>query len=290
MGSDGIIFLSRRYFISAGTQSSGLDVFTTRLGLNEGFPCLTSAFSLLVPPTCYSALIYYLYLSFPHLLVLWQSHHMEQQMEGSEQKAVCHLFGREDKNGLKMPQAPEAVSPTGSYPQLLEEYVCHSGHCEGGEALLPSTLQQLVKLKLINFNPKLALESVFRPGRQIQPHLTPDVEMQVCRQGSCRNSWGFTKATLQIAEPGGETEGSFLQPWLTPLACASVSLPLKQRQPWLTMSAIEEITTLTPLVDFRVAFPLPRMSPTTRYLYLAATQACFLPVPAAHTARRCWED
>lgn len=66
----------------------------TRLDLNEGFPCLTGASSLLAPSPCYSALIYYLYLSFPYLLILWQSHHMEQQMEGSEQKAVICLAER----------------------------------------------------------------------------------------------------------------------------------------------------------------------------------------------------
>lgn len=49
-------------------------------------------------------------------------------------------------------------------------------------------------------------------------------------------------------QSGGETKGSFPQPQLTPLTRASVSPSLKQRQPWLTMSAIEEITTLHSLL------------------------------------------
>lgn len=56
------------------------------------------------------------------------------------------------------------------------------------------------------------------------------------------------------------------------------------------MSAIEETSMLPSVVDLRVAFPPPGMCPTTRYLYLAATQARFSAEPAVHTTQRCWED
>lgn len=211
------------------------------------------------------------YFLFPHVLLhshlpllfifsppfgfMAKSHHMEEQMEGSEHTAVCLLFDKEHKNGLKTPQADVDVSSTGVLsvlPQLLAEHVCHSGHWEGGGA--PSPLEQLIKLKFINFNsadPKFALESVFRSGRLTRPHITPDVQTQVWRQESCISSWAFAKPSLLVAEAGVETVGSFPQPPLNPSGvCLSFPLP-RQRQPWLTTSAIEETTTLrSPLLIF----------------------------------------
>lgn len=122
--------------------------------------------------------------------------------------------------------------------------------------------------------------------------------MQVCRQGSCRSSWGFTKATLQITEPGRETEGSFLQPWLTPLACASVSLPLKQRQSWFTMSSIEEITTLALLLTLEWHFLYREWAPQqgiyTWLQHKLAFHQCLLRIPHGGVGRinylACAED
>lgn len=96
-------------------------------------------------------------------------------------------------------------------------------------------------------------------------------------------------ATLLITEAVGESKDNLPRP---PVALADVSLfpSLKQKQEDLTMSAIEETSMLPSAVDLRVAFPPPGMYPTTRYLYLAATQARFSAEPAVHTTQRCWED
>lgn len=96
-------------------------------------------------------------------------------------------------------------------------------------------------------------------------------------------------ATLLITEAVGETKDSLAS---HPVALAYQPLfpSLKQKQEELTMSAIEEINMLPSTVCFRVAFPPPGMCPTTRYLYLPATQARFSAEPAVHTTQRCWED
>lgn len=140
------------------------------------------------------------YFSFPHVLLrsdlllvvifspssgfTAKNHHMQQQTEGSEQKATHLLLGREHKNGLKTPQAHEATSALClSFPRIKTKPAGVYNECH----------------------------------------------------------------------------------W-------------RDKRPPL------------PVIDFRVAFPPSRTSPTTRYLCLAARQACFLPEPAAHTAQRCWED
>jgi len=111
-----------------------------------------------------------------------KSHHMEQQAEGSEQKAICHLFDRAQKWAQDTTDTRgRTIHASSVLPQLLVEHVCHSGLHEGGGP--PSSArEQLIKLKFINFNsadPKFALESIFRFGRLTQPQVAPDVQTWV---------------------------------------------------------------------------------------------------------------
>lgn len=66
-----LISLCKVFYFCWHSQSSGLDAFMTQPDVNVSFPCSATASSPLLPPR-YSALICCLYLSFPHLLALWQ--------------------------------------------------------------------------------------------------------------------------------------------------------------------------------------------------------------------------
>ena len=234
------------------SRSSGLDVFMTQPDVNGSFLCPTIAFLLTVPPRVtllWSTTCIYLFPTF----WFYGKNSSHGATDGRIRAENCLRFGREHKNGLKIPQAHEAISSTSYWSSCSCWWSMDAtvGTVREGELPLPSALEQLVKLKFSNFNSadaKLALESVFGSGRLTWPQVTPDVQTQVWRQESCISSQGFAKATLLLTEAGGETEGSFPRPRLTPLACASVSPSLKQRQPGLTMSAIEEITTLHSLL------------------------------------------
>lgn len=290
-----LISLCKVFYFCWHSQSTGLDVFMTWFDVNVSFPCPTVAFLLLIPQRVTLLWSTTRICLFP---TFWfydkKSSHGATDGRIRAESRLSSLWQRAQKQAQDTTGTwSRIIYILSAFPQLLVEHVCHSGHCEGGELPLPSALEQLIKLKFISFNsanPKLALESIFRSGRLTQPQVTPDVQTQVWRQESRISSQSFAKATLLITEPGGETKGSFLQPRLTPLACASVSPFLKQRQPGLTMSAIEEISTLhSPLLTLERHFLYQEWAPQGIYAWLAI-QACFLPVPAAHTAQRCWED
>lgn len=248
-------FLSVKYFISAGTPGA------------QAWTCLWHGLMLMwvfrAPPL-------HSYFSFPHMLwstLLWSTtciylfptfwFYGKKSSHGATDGRIraenCLLFGRAHKSRLRIPQAHKPVSSTSyqSSPSCWWSTYATASPVREGELPLPPALAQLIKLKFINFNsadPKLVLENVFGSGRLTWPQVTPDAPTQVWRQESCVSSRRFAKATLLIAEAGGETGGSFPQARLSALARASVSPSLKQRQPWLTMSAIEEITTLHSLL------------------------------------------
>lgn len=82
-----LISLCKGIYFCWHSQSSGLDVFMAQLDVNGSFPCSATASSPLLPPRN-STLIYYLYLSFPHLLALWHTQSKRQKHQSRKLSSV----------------------------------------------------------------------------------------------------------------------------------------------------------------------------------------------------------